>query len=79
VTTVPGFSSRSTSQHLQQFPQRDEAEMSAYDPEPGFSNTKGVDDGKPADGTEVKVIEPEQVEDKAVKSASTKRTARKKS
>lgn len=42
-TTAPGFSSRTTPQHVQQFPQRDEANMTALQPEPGFSNSEHVE------------------------------------
>lgn len=42
MTTVPGYSSRSSSPHIQQFPQRDEASMSAHNPDPGFSNSEAV-------------------------------------
>lgn len=39
MTTSPGFSSRSTADTIQQLPQRDEAAMTATQPEIGFSNS----------------------------------------
>lgn len=48
MTTTPGFSSRSTDTHVQQFPHRDEADMNEYEPDPGFSNSAPVK-GAPED------------------------------
>ena len=69
--SLSGFSSRSTSQTLTQFPQRDEAHM-----EPGFSNSKASAKAEAAPVDE-KVLDTATVEDKAVKPA--KKSARKKS
>lgn len=43
MTTRPGFSSRTPSQHVQHFPQRDEAIVSVHNPEAGFSNSEPVE------------------------------------
>lgn len=44
-TTQPGFSSRSATGHLTQFPQRDEAQMS--DMKSGFSNSEPDENAAP--------------------------------
>jgi hypothetical protein len=44
MSTMPGFSSRSSVHLIKQFPHRDEAAMSEHEPEPGFSNSEPVED-----------------------------------
>jgi hypothetical protein len=67
MATSPGFSSRSITSGYTQFPQRDEAQMSEL--EPGFSNSKAVED----DDAETKVVDSGKAEDKAVKKTASKR------
>ena len=69
MTTIPGFSSRSTLQHVRQFPHRDESQMSEYQPEPGFSNSEAVEDAPQdvhPDIPEPEVVEPGFSNSKAV-------------
>lgn len=44
MSTMPGFSSRSSVHVVTQFPQRDERAMSEHEPEPGFSNSDPAED-----------------------------------
>lgn len=79
MTTVPGFSSRSTSTTVRQFPQRDETAMSEMTP--GWSNSGPADDKPaeaPADATPIteadsKVIEPAAAESKTVRKAASRK------
>lgn len=72
MSTMPGFSSRSSVHIVTQFPHRDEAAMSEHEPEPGFSNSEPVEDA-PQDVTPDVQTPPDEVEPgfsnaKAVKS-----------
>jgi hypothetical protein len=69
--TTPGFSSRGGSTQIRQFPMRDEAAMTEMTP--GWSNSKPVKHEAEAD---VKVVEATQVEDKAVKKAPARKSAK---
>lgn len=77
MTTVPGFSSRTTSTTVRQFPARDGAQVTdiAGMETPGWSNSNGED----APEADSKVVTPETVEDKAVaKKTTARKTAQKK-
>jgi hypothetical protein len=58
VTTRPGFSSRISPQHVQQFPQRDEASVSIHNPEAGFSNSDPVESAPKAVLPEIVAEQP---------------------
>lgn len=69
MTTVPGFSSRSTDHTFMQYPQRDEAQMSEQ-MGPGFSNSEPVDHAPNDNHPEVSepdALEPGFSNGKAVK------------
>ncbi|MGZ4663594.1 MAG: hypothetical protein ACXV5Q_00710 [Frankiaceae bacterium] len=70
MTTRPGFSSRTTSTTVTQFPHRDEIAMSET---PGWSNSAPAKDDAKTSEPDEKVVEHAEVEDKAVRKAAPRK------